>query len=114
MGSSMTDNQFMIQTLNSLSRDYELKVFLLEKQIKSVNNWRAKGGVKLKFWEAFVKDGINQNLESGKEKALFASQFIVKWCSCEKLGHKAAQCKSKQVKEEKNATICNFGCQVVN
>ena len=33
MGSSMTDNQFMIQVLNSLTSDYELQALLLEKRI---------------------------------------------------------------------------------
>jgi hypothetical protein len=33
MGSSMTDDQFIVQVLNSLASDYELQMRLLEKQI---------------------------------------------------------------------------------
>jgi uncharacterized Rmd1/YagE family protein len=49
-----------------------------------------------------------KNDESGKEKALFTTQFKGKCRNCGKLGHKAAQCKFKQAKEEKNEMICNY------
>ena len=49
-----------------------------------------------------------KNVESGREKAFFTTQFKGKCCNCGKLGHKAAQCNSKQVKEEKNDIICNY------
>ena len=38
MGSSMTDDQFMIQVLNSLTGAYELQMMLLEKRIGSKDN----------------------------------------------------------------------------
>jgi hypothetical protein len=33
MGSSMTDDQFMVQVLNSLTGDYEIQMLLLKKRI---------------------------------------------------------------------------------
>jgi gag-polypeptide of LTR copia-type len=33
MGSNMTDDQFIVQVLNSLTSDYELQMLLLEKQV---------------------------------------------------------------------------------
>jgi gag-polypeptide of LTR copia-type len=38
MGSNMTDDQFIVQVLNSLTSDYELQMLLLEKQIGSKDN----------------------------------------------------------------------------
>jgi hypothetical protein len=34
----MTDDQFMVQVLNSLTNDYELRMLLLEKRIGSKEN----------------------------------------------------------------------------
>jgi gag-polypeptide of LTR copia-type len=38
MGSVMTDDQFIIQVLNSLTSDYELQMLLLERQIGNKDN----------------------------------------------------------------------------
>jgi gag-polypeptide of LTR copia-type len=38
MGSYMTDDQFIVQALNSLTSDYELQMLLLEKQNGSKDN----------------------------------------------------------------------------
>jgi hypothetical protein len=38
MGSFMTDDQFMVQVLNSLTNDYKLQMLLLEKRIGSKEN----------------------------------------------------------------------------
>jgi hypothetical protein len=38
MGSFMTDDQFMLQVLNSSTNDYELQMLLLEKRIGSKEN----------------------------------------------------------------------------
>jgi hypothetical protein len=38
MGSNMTDDQFIVQVLNSLTSDKELQMLLMEKQIGSKDN----------------------------------------------------------------------------
>jgi hypothetical protein len=38
MGYVMTDDQFIVQVLNSLTSDYELQMLLLEKQIGNKDN----------------------------------------------------------------------------
>jgi hypothetical protein len=38
MGSSMTDDQFMIHVLNNLTSDYELQMVLMEKRIVNKEN----------------------------------------------------------------------------
>jgi hypothetical protein len=44
----------------------------------------------------------------GEEKALVVTQFKGKCRDCGKIGHKVAQCKSKQMREERNEVICNY------
>jgi Fe-S cluster biogenesis protein NfuA len=43
----------------------------------------------------------------GEEKALVVTQFKGKCRNCGKIGHKAARCKSKQMREERNEVVCN-------
>jgi gag-polypeptide of LTR copia-type len=38
MGSVMTDDQFIVEVLNSLTSDYELQMLLLEKQVGNKDN----------------------------------------------------------------------------
>jgi hypothetical protein len=38
MGSFMTDDQFMVQVLNSFTNDYKIQMLLLEKRIGSKEN----------------------------------------------------------------------------
>jgi hypothetical protein len=93
----MTDDQFMVQVLNSLISDYELQMLLLEKQIGSKDNHLR-----------FERRSTTQNDNLGKENALFTLQFKVKCRNWGKLGHKTAQCKSMQGKDEKVDVMCNY------
>jgi hypothetical protein len=43
----------------------------------------------------------------GEEKALLVIQFKGKCRNRGKIGHKAAQCKSKQMREERNEVVCH-------
>jgi hypothetical protein len=47
----------------------------------------------------------NQNDDSGEEKAPFTAQFKGKCRKCEKFGHKAKHCKSRQGKYEKDDVV---------
>jgi C2H2 zinc-finger len=59
-------------------------------------------------------EGLTSKTDSAKlkclfdEKALFMGQFKGKCCNCGKLGHKAGQCKSRQVEESKSEIMCNY------
>ena len=112
MGSSTTEDQFMIQVSNSLTSDYELQVLILEKHIGNKESpltiEELKEELNLRFERLSSKMESIKKLEPGEDKALFTTQFKGEYRNCGKLGHKAAQCKSKQVKEEKNDIICNY------
>jgi gag-polypeptide of LTR copia-type/Zinc knuckle len=108
MGSVMTDDQFIVQVLNSLTSDYKLQMLLLEKQIGNKVNPLSIEELKEELNLRFERLSTSQNDNLGEENALFTSQFKGKCRNCGKLGHKAAQCKSKQVKDEKSDVMCNY------
>jgi gag-polypeptide of LTR copia-type len=108
MGSAMTDDQFIVQVLNSLTSDYELQMLLLEKQIGNKENPLSIEDLKEELNQQFERLSTSQNDNLGEESALFTSQFKGKCRNCGKFGHKAALCKSKQVKDEKSDIMCNY------
>jgi gag-polypeptide of LTR copia-type len=111
MGSNMTDEQFLIQVLNSLSGDYKLQMTLMEKCIGNKENPLStdelKEDLNLRYERFSSKSESTRNDDYGEEKALFVTQFRGKCQSCRKLGHKLAQCKSKMVQEDKEIN-CNY------
>jgi hypothetical protein len=111
MGSFMTDDQFMVQVLNSLMNDFELQMLLLEKRIGSKENPLStdvlKEELSLRYERLLMKTETAKINDLGEEKALFVTQFKGKCRNCGKIDHKAAQCKSKQMREERNDVACN-------
>jgi Zinc knuckle len=110
MGSNMTDEQFLIQVLNSFTGDYELQMTFMEKRIGNKENAltidELKEDLNLRYERLSSKTESTRNADYGKEKVLFVMQFKGKCQHCGKLGHKSAQCKSKAVQEDKEI-ICN-------
>jgi hypothetical protein len=51
---------------------------------------------------------VKQNDDSGEENAQYTTQFKGKCKNCDKVGHKAAKCKSKQVKTRKMVLTAIF------
>jgi hypothetical protein len=108
MGSNMTDDQFIVQVLNSLTSDYKLQMLLLEQQVGNKVNPLSIEDLKEEFNLRFERLSTGQHDNLGEESALFTSQFKGKCRNCGKLGDKAVQCKSKQVKDEKSDVMCNY------
>jgi Zinc knuckle len=107
-GSSMTEDQLMVQVLNSLTSDYELQMLLIEKRIGNRENLVSIEALKDELSLRFERISRKQNDEYGEEKALFTTQFKGKCRNCGKLGHKIAQCKLKPVKHERNDLVCGY------
>jgi Zinc knuckle len=84
------------------------RCFFLEKQVASKDNPLSIEDLKEELNLRFERLSTGQNNNLGKESSLFTSQFKGKCRNCGKLGHKAAQCKSKQVKDEKSDVMCNY------
>jgi hypothetical protein len=112
MGSFMIGDQFMVQVLNSLTSDYELQMLLLEKRTGSKENPlnidELKEELSLRYERLLMKTETAKTNDLGEEKALVVTQFKGKCRNCGKIGHKAAQCKSKQMTEERNDIVCNY------
>ena len=86
MGSVMTDDQFIVQVLNSLTSDYELQMLLLEKQIGNKENPLSIEELKEELNLRFERLSTSQNDNLVEENALFTSQFKGKCRNCGKLG----------------------------
>jgi hypothetical protein len=112
MGSFMTDDQFMVQVLNSLMNDYELQMLLLEKRIGSKKNPltidELKEELSLRYERLLMKTETAKITDLGEEKALMVTQFKGKCRNRGKIGLEAAQYKSKQMREERYEVICNY------
>jgi gag-polypeptide of LTR copia-type/Zinc knuckle len=115
MGSSISDNQFMIHMLNNLTSDYELQLALLEKRVgdseKPLTVEEIKAELSLRFERLNMNANGNKEGEVLEEHALFAGQFKGKCRNCGQMGHKAFQCKRKQVSNagtNGNATGANY------
>jgi hypothetical protein len=102
MGSFMTDDQFMVQILNSLIDEYKLLMLLLEKRIRRKENPltidELKEELSLRYERLSMKSETAKINDLGKEKALVVIRFKSKRQNCGEVGHKVDQSKSKQMR----------------
>jgi hypothetical protein len=81
MGLFMTDNQFMVQVLNSLMSDYKLQILILEKRIGSKENPltidELKEGLSLRYERLLMKTETAKIKYLGEEKALVFIQRLI-------------------------------------
>jgi hypothetical protein len=87
-------------------------MLLLEKRIGSKENPlpidELKEELSLRYERLLMKTETAKISDLGEKKALVVPQFKGKCRNCGKIGHKAAQCKSKQMREERNEVIYNY------
>jgi hypothetical protein len=74
MGSSMTDEQFMIQILKNLTKEYKLQMLLLEKRIVDANNPLTIEELKEELTLRF--EVLTSKTDSAKLKALFDEKAL--------------------------------------
>jgi gag-polypeptide of LTR copia-type/Zinc knuckle len=99
MGSSISENQFMIHVLNNLTSDYDLQLALMEKRIgdveKALTVEEIRADLSLCFERLNMNSSKNGDAEELEEHALFSGQFKGKCRNCGQLGHKLFQCKNR-------------------
>jgi hypothetical protein len=101
MVSFMTDDHFMVQVLNSSTNDYKLQM------LNPLTIDELKEELSLTYERLLMKSETAKVNNLGEEKALVVTQFKGKCRNCGRIGHKLAQCKSKQMRR-KNEVICNY------
>jgi hypothetical protein len=69
MGSNMTDDQFIVQVLISLTSDYKLQMLLLEKQTGSKDNPLSIEDLKEELNQQLERLSTGQNDNLGEENA---------------------------------------------
>jgi hypothetical protein len=82
----MTDDQFMVQILNSLTVEYELQMLLFEKRFGNKENSltidELKEELSLIYERLSIKTETAKINDSGEEKALLITQFNGKCRNC--------------------------------
>jgi gag-polypeptide of LTR copia-type len=93
MGSSMSDNQFMIHILNNLTSDYELQLALMERRIgdkeKPLTVDEIRDELNLCFERLSMKSASNNESDVLEEQALFSGRFKGVCQNCGMIGHKS-------------------------
>ena len=102
MNWTVTDTQFMVKILNSLTDDYENQMEDLEKRIGKTGSDALtiediREELNLRYERLTEKERKSQKKDygNGSETALFAGGFKGRCHNCGKYGHKAVECKDK-------------------
>jgi transposase InsO family protein len=98
MKSKMTDDQFLLHLLNSLTKDYDPEVKDLEKRIGSDDNpldiEEVREDLNLRY-ERLGKPDDDSGSEDEEHALYVGGQFKGRCNKCGKYGHKAVACRSK-------------------
>jgi 3'-phosphoadenosine 5'-phosphosulfate sulfotransferase (PAPS reductase)/FAD synthetase len=100
MGSTMTDDQFMIHVMSNLTSDYESQMVLLEKRIHNKENPTEVNKLceemNLRFERLSMQSESSNESRSNEEQFLITAQFKGKCRNCGVFGHKSVHCKAKR------------------
>ena len=98
LGSSISENQFILHILNNMTADYDLQLAMMEKRLNDKANPltvdEIRDDLNLRFERLNEKTNNNES-EDNQDVAFFGGQFKGKCRNCGVIGHKARDCKSK-------------------
>jgi hypothetical protein len=93
LGSNISDNQFILHTLNSMMDDYDLQLAMMEKWVTDNSNPltidEIRDDLSLKFERLNEKQNKESENDNNQEVAFFGGQFKGKCQNCGAIGHKA-------------------------
>jgi hypothetical protein len=99
LGSSISDNQFILHILNNMTEDYDLQLAMMEKRVMDKSNPltidKIRDDLNLRFERLNEKQNEESEIDNNQEVAFFGGQFKGKCRNCGAIGHKAKDCKSK-------------------
>jgi hypothetical protein len=90
LGSSISENQFILHILNNMTADYNLQLAMMEKRINDKINLLTVDGIRADLNLRFER--LNEKKDdSGNED----NQYKGKCRNCGMMGHKSVNCKNK-------------------
>jgi len=99
LGSSISDNQFILHILNNMTDDYELQLAMMEKRIADGSNPltidEIRDDLNLRYERLTEKHNNESENNYNQDVAFFSGQFKGKCRNCGLIGHKAKDCKNK-------------------
>jgi purine-nucleoside phosphorylase len=90
LGSSISDNQFILHILNNMTDDNDLQLAMMEKRVTDKSNPLTIDKIRDNLNQRFKR--LNEN-DNDQEVACFGGQFKGKCRNCGTIGHKAKDCK---------------------
>jgi hypothetical protein len=117
MGSSISENQFMIHLLNNLTTFYDLQISLLKKRIRGEDEPLTIEAIRtelsLRFETLSMKCTKIEESEELEDQGLFSVQFKSNCRKCGWIGQKSFQCKNRSNhngRNNVNTTGGNYCC----
>jgi hypothetical protein len=102
LGSSITDNQFLIHILNYMTSDYNIQLEMMEKRVndkvKPLTKDEIRDDLHLRFKRLNIKMNEENESEVIEDLALFDGQFKGKCRNRRVIGCEAQDCKNKNKK----------------
>jgi hypothetical protein len=99
LGSSISDNQFILHILNNMTDDYDLRLVMMEKRVTDKSNPLTINEIQDDLNLGIERLNKKQNEESendnNQEVEFFGGQFKRKCRNCGAIGHKEKDCKLK-------------------
>jgi hypothetical protein len=99
IGSSISENQFMIHILKNLISDYILQLALMERRVGDVEKPLAiediRGELSLRFERMNMKVSDVKEGDNSEEAAFLNGKFKGKCRNCGQVWHKSFQCKNR-------------------
>jgi hypothetical protein len=99
LGSSISDNQFILHILNNMTDDYDLQLAMMEKRVTGKSNPLTVNEIRddldLRFKRLNEKKNEKIENDNNREIACFGGRFKGKCRNCGVIKHKAKDCKPK-------------------
>jgi hypothetical protein len=99
LGSSISDNQFILHIFNNILDDYDLQLAMMEKRVMEKSNPliinKIRDDLNLRFERLNEKQNEESENDNNQEVTCFGGQFKGKCRNCGAIGHKAKDCKLK-------------------